>query len=37
MSPNPMGWRPTYANQFQQALKRRVSKGQQGRGKGGKG
>ena len=29
MSPNPMGWRPRYAAQFQRASKRRVSKGQQ--------
>jgi len=26
MSPNPMGWRPSYANQFQRASKRRVGK-----------
>ena len=29
MTPNPMGWRPSYAAQFQRASKRRVSKGQQ--------
>ena len=29
MNASPMGWRPTYAAQFQQARKRRVSKGRQ--------
>lgn len=29
MNNSPMGWRPSYASQFQQARKRRVSKGQQ--------